>query len=80
MEEEQVRNMIKDGECYESDNFVSRSDSTSAVTGEAHTVGLSHSMICVLCTTVSDEAELCQGSQLSFLAAVFIFSSPVDNL
>lgn len=66
--------MIQDRECYESDNFVSRSDSTSAVTGEAHTVGLSHSMLCVLCTTVRDEAELCQGSQLSFLAAVvYIF-------
>lgn len=43
---------------------------TTAVTGEAHTVGLGYSMLCVLCTTVRDEAELCRGSQLSFLAGV----------
>lgn len=43
---------------------------TSALTGEAHTVGLGYSVLCMLCTTVRDEAQLCPGSQLSFLAAV----------
>lgn len=58
--------MITDGQCYERDNFVPRSNSSSAVMGEANT---DHSMLCVLCTTVCHEAELCQQSQL-FLAGV----------